>query len=750
MKTLNLVPFFIFSFSILVFGQGEWQWISPYPTINPLRSSCVVDSSLYFWGDMETVLSTHDGGNTFNTCSRYADVDNSGNGSYSWQKIAFSDSLTGVVLEKGVYRTIDGGKTWEEIHDYSYSFNVATFVDSKVGWIFGGTGSEKTIDGGNTWNIIWDPITETHRTYSRIFPLDKNRVWLLRMYSYYKQGDILFSNDGCESWSKVDVPIQEDSLVEISYYDIKITHSGLGIAIGSIYYKNERKRNSFILRTSDFGNSWSKEEVEEINLNHIIKPSEDSWQIYGNMESENYSHKIVQLASNDSAKTWQIETNTFLANYNYHYLYTINYLPEQKVIIASTNGGIFKSDNLGNTFNKLTNETDIPIIDFAIDKSDKSTNQLAVAISKDNRYLISEDGGRSWKFLLLPNEIETNFRETFISDGIIFMNIGRKGIYSSSDKGLTWNSIYKNYSSSPRNLTVKNKNSIAFTNYNGSRTIVYSNNGGETWLESSYSEKLMFNSLEILNSSTIIGCGMYRDSSSARGMIYLSNDLGKNWRVIDFPREIEHIKMVNRNTGFAHSKYEFYRTEDAGLTWTLDLSSKDFYHYYSNFTFADSLNGLMRVEYYFKETNNGGKTWETINKNCPVWGGLKRMEYNSHGDLLVLGEDGSFVIKKSDLDIPQNPLVKKNNIPSAVELEQNYPNPFNPSTLIKYNLNKKAHVSLNIYNVLGEKITTLVDEVKQSGYHNIAFNGKNLASGFYIYVLKTNNQIVSKKMLLLR
>ncbi|MCF6269116.1 MAG: T9SS type A sorting domain-containing protein [Melioribacteraceae bacterium] len=749
MKGLQTIFLHVFIYSISVFGQGGWQWISPYPTQNPIRSSNVIGSSLYFWGDMETVLSTHDAGNTFNISARYVDVDNSGYGSNSWQRIAFSDSLTGIVLGKGVHRTTDGGKSWEEIRSSSYFFNVAAFANSKVGWIFGGTGSEKTLDGGKTWGIIWDTLTESHRTYSRIFPLDVNHVWLLRTYHYDQQGDILYSYDGCKSWSKVDVPIQVDSTVEISYYDIKMTVSGLGVAIGSIYFKNERERNSFILKTRDFGKNWVKVEVKKINLNHIIKLTEENWQIYGNMKDENYSRKIVQLTSNDSAKTWHIKNNAFLINNNYHYLYTINYLPKQKVILAATNGGVFKSDNLGVTFYKLTNETDIPIIDFAIDKSDKSLNQIAVAISEDNRYLISEDGGKNWKLSLFPDGIGNKIREVDIVDGVVFINVDGQMIYSSVDGGLTWHRLLSNNSYAFRNLTAFNKNIIAFTGYNNARKIFYSTDGGESWESSPFSHKISFNSLQIINESTIIGCGRFNDSHSSRGMIYLSSDYGKNWRVIDFEREIQNITMVNNKRGFAHSRYKLYRTEDAGLTWNIDLTSNDFYRNYSNFTFYDSLNGLMRVGYYFKETKNGGKSWKNTNKNLPIWGRLKKMEYNNHGDLLILGDDGGFVIKQSDLNIPKNNLSKTTNI-SSTTLEQNYPNPFNPSTLIKYTLLKQTYVTLTIYSILGEKIVTLVNEVQQPGYHEALFNSNSLSSGMYLYVLKTKSKVLSKKMLLVR
>ncbi len=87
---------------------------------------------------------------------------------------------------------------------------------------------------------------------------------------------------------------------------------------------------------------------------------------------------------------------------------------------------------------------------------------------------------------------------------------------------------------------------------------------------------------------------------------------------------------------------------------------------------------------------------------------------------------------------------------SDYELYQNYPNPFNPSTTINYSLSKSQIVVLDVFNMLGNKVQTLVDEYQNIGNYNIRFNGKELSSGIYFYRLKTNNYLKTKKMLLVR
>jgi hypothetical protein len=92
----------------------------------------------------------------------------------------------------------------------------------------------------------------------------------------------------------------------------------------------------------------------------------------------------------------------------------------------------------------------------------------------------------------------------------------------------------------------------------------------------------------------------------------------------------------------------------------------------------------------------------------------------------------------------------ENNKISAMSfnLSQNYPNPFNPTTTIMFKLGKEGMTSLTIYNVLGQKVKVLLNEVLQAGIYSVPFNGEKLPSGIYFYKLQANNQIQVKKMLL--
>ena len=86
----------------------------------------------------------------------------------------------------------------------------------------------------------------------------------------------------------------------------------------------------------------------------------------------------------------------------------------------------------------------------------------------------------------------------------------------------------------------------------------------------------------------------------------------------------------------------------------------------------------------------------------------------------------------------------------SFNLNQNYPNPFNPSTKIDYTLPEKSNVSLRVYDMLGREVANLVNATQEAGNHTVNFNASNLASGLYISTLKSGNNVMSKKMMLLK
>lgn len=91
-----------------------------------------------------------------------------------------------------------------------------------------------------------------------------------------------------------------------------------------------------------------------------------------------------------------------------------------------------------------------------------------------------------------------------------------------------------------------------------------------------------------------------------------------------------------------------------------------------------------------------------------------------------------------------------NEIPAKLSLSQNYPNPFNPTTVINYQVPVQSEVRLEVFDVLGRRVAVLFNGEQASGYHSVTFDASQLSSGMYLYRLQTGNQVITKKMTLVK
>ena len=133
----------------------------------------------------------------------------------------------------------------------------------------------------------------------------------------------------------------------------------------------------------------------------------------------------------------------------------------------------------------------------------------------------------------------------------------------------------------------------------------------------------------------------------------------------------------------------------------------------------------------------------------PIW--VNPQEYTlipSDTTLTVTENDSSYYVEFTYGLVAG--IAEDNLSPSGFYLNQNYPNPFNPSTTIGYGLMKTGRVKLEIYNILGEKVASLVDGVQKAGNHQLEWSPRNLSSGVYLYRLETEGSVQTRKLMLIR
>lgn len=110
---------------------------------------------------------------------------------------------------------------------------------------------------------------------------------------------------------------------------------------------------------------------------------------------------------------------------------------------------------------------------------------------------------------------------------------------------------------------------------------------------------------------------------------------------------------------------------------------------------------------------------------------------------------GIQLIKPDFISVSQS-LSTEGNVPVSFGLQQNYPNPFNPATVIQYAIPNAARVELSVYNVLGQKVSTLVDEEMAAGNYSVEWDASQYSSGVYFYRIVAGDYNATKKMMLVK
>ncbi|MCI0449885.1 MAG: T9SS type A sorting domain-containing protein [Chlorobi bacterium] len=147
-------------------------------------------------------------------------------------------------------------------------------------------------------------------------------------------------------------------------------------------------------------------------------------------------------------------------------------------------------------------------------------------------------------------------------------------------------------------------------------------------------------------------------------------------------------------------------------------------------------------------STNGGTNWTQVHTAVGTQNDLS-LAFGGNGCFVgwSVGSGGNIAkMNGMPVGIGNN----NNEIPSVYRLEQNYPNPFNPATIISFSLPKSGFVELRVYDILGREVAVLVNEVRQAGSHSIDFNASSLASGIYLYTIKSGDFTDTKKMALIK
>jgi hypothetical protein len=279
------------------------------------------------------------------------------------------------------------------------------------------------------------------------------------------------------------------------------------------------------------------------------------------------------------------------------------------------------------------------------------------------------------------------------------------------------------YGGTVRHLAVNGANIFAGEDDLGA---YISSNNGTTWT-------LVKNVLDttVVNSIAISGTNIFIGTIFG---VFLSTDNGVNWVQVNNGLTYPFVSSLGVNGAniFAGTYWGLiFLSTNNGASWTKLNNDLTYGTFISCIVFKGTDIFLGTSNGIFLSTNNG-TSWTDVSNGLPY---TIANTIAIFGTNIFVGTDGVGVWRR-----PLSELVgvtkEINDLPKDFTLSQNFPEPFNPSTTINYSLAKAGYVKLTVYNTIGSKVATIVDEYKPAGNYSVQFNGNKLPSEIYFYKLE--------------
>ena len=328
-----------------------------------------------------------------------------------------------------------------------------------------------------------------------------------------------------------------------------------------------------------------------------------------------------------------------------------------------------------------------------------------------------------------------NIKFTDVNTGFSVSNNGV--IQKTTDGGVYWLLLNSG--------TTKNLKGLHFINsqtgwvVGDSSAVFTTTNGGSNWYGQSITPLKTLTAVKFFDAQT--GWATTYDST-----IYKTTNGGAIWvpSVINGSSFLCDIKVIDASTLFV-SGNSVFKSTNSGLSWISVLSSGYNAPIYPSMSFLNSQTGwVSNMLGGISKTTNGGASWK--GKIAGLYN-LKSVFFTDANTGWVVGYNGTIMKTVTGGVFVQN---ISSEIPKEFSLYQNYPNPFNPFTVIRFQLSVAGNAALNIYDMLGRKVSTLVNEKLQPGTYEVTFDGSNLSSGIYFYQFKTDKFSETKKLILLK
>jgi photosystem II stability/assembly factor-like uncharacterized protein len=361
---------------------------------------------------------------------------------------------------------------------------------------------------------------------------------------------------------------------------------------------------------------------------------------------------------------------------------------------------------------------------------------IYAVLTGDGVYRSTNDGV-NWK--LVHDFGSNNLNSIAAIDSFVFV-ASDTGIFRSSDYGINWTNI-KNWQLFA--LTIAESYILA-----GSARMIRSSDWGENWsivdneLPTSY-----YNIFTLSSSNGYIYAGNTLNGTG----IYKTTDLGNNWNLISTSFMIYSKSLYSYNSLIlSGGSEEVAISTDYGNNWRHIAGMQNV-----EYLFGFASNGTKDIfisswSRGFYVSNDSGQTWHLKNEGL---GSLYPTALHRFGNYLYISLNpwlGIGGIYRRPINEVIGVKSISSEIPNSSKLYQNYPNPFNSMTNVQWTMSRTGYVKIEVFDITGKEITTLVNEKQNAGVYKVMFDAGSLPSGIYFYRIQAGDFTQVKRMILVK
>ena len=686
----------------------------------------------------------------------------------------------------GVWKSTNGGTNWTSMNfdEVSLSSGALAIDPTNSNIIYYGTGEAtysgasyygrgllKSTNGGLNWVNITAGFLVTNTYFSRIVirPGHNNEI-----FAAMGTGGLYKSTNSGLNWGQLISGRCDDVIFTPSGDTAFITGSGTGYRIstngGTTFNTNtsvtmlERnhiaicKSSPNVLYIAVYGSSnvnVFKSTNSGVNYTQIVTNLTGGGQAWYDfyMHCNPVNPNLAYVGAIDVWRTTDGGTNFFNITNSYgsgsvhpdqHNLDFNPTNPDE--IVCANDGGIWKSTNQGTTWANMNQG--LSITQFYRMTSDPNNPAHLIGGTQDNGSQRTT-GTLNWAAAFGGDGGEDCFHVK--NTNYMLGESQNNGLMRSSDNGVTWYNATSGLSGSGTWVApiMCHPDSVAIF-YTARAQVFKTTNMGSNWFAISSGTSGTIREMAISKSKPDImfaTAGSVVFKSTNRGYTYSQVSSGMPNRTItsiNVHPDSANVAIVTFS-GFGAGK--IYKTTNGGTTWfnmsgnLPDSPTNDGMIYHPGYSTSYYLAG-MDIGVFM--TSDWGATWIELASGFPNTVAM-HLDYNLMANKIRIGTHGRSTYEISGY--LTNITNFNNEVPKKYVLSQNYPNPFNPNTRIKFSVVNKDFVSLEVFDILGKKVNTLVNKVLEAGSYEVNFDGSNLPSGIYIYKMTTNNFSESKKMM---